>query len=60
MKQIKITILAELDEDIVESFKAEGNTDKGILGIIKKTFNSAKNLTGLIQDFQVENVEVTK
>jgi hypothetical protein len=58
MKQVKVTILVDIDQDVYEDFIAMKFDQAEMLKDIKLNFNSAKVDTGLIENFEVESVEV--
>jgi len=58
MKRIKITILADVDEEIESLALKNGATQETILKTIKKTFNSSKIESVFVTDFVVDSVEV--
>jgi len=58
MKQVKVTILVDIDQDVYEDFLAMKFDNVEMLKDIKAVFNGAKVELGLIKDFEVESVEV--
>ena len=58
MKQVKITILVDIDQDVYDDFVALGISQAEILNDVKLQFNGAKLSPSLISDFEVESVEV--
>ena len=58
MKQVVVTILVDIDQDVYEDFIAMKFDQAEMLKDIKLNFNSAKVDTGLIENFEVESVEV--
>ena len=58
MKQVKVTILVDIGQDVYEDFLASGISPTEILNDVKLSFNGAKVKGGLVEDFGVESVEV--
>jgi hypothetical protein len=58
MKQVKVTILVDIDQDVYDDFLATGISQAEILNDVKLSFNGRKLSCGLVQDFEVESVEV--
>ena len=58
MKQVRVTILVDIDQDVLADFKLKGYSDVQLLFEIQNRFNSAKVKGGLVEDFDVESVVV--
>ena len=58
MNRVKITVIAELDKDLLEVKREDGMTDKNIIKYIKRQAKySPLTEIPLILDFHVEDVE---
>ena len=58
MKQVKVTILVDIDQDVLADFETLGFDQAEMLKDVKSVFNGAKVDFGLIENFEVASVEV--
>ena len=58
MKEVLVTINVTIDQEVLQFYEEQGNSDDTIKSFIKSAVNSAKIESGLVEDFEVESVEV--